>query len=154
MGGWLLLPPSSSDQMIRNLSMKIGEVDSGSARRATLIFGGGGGGEHLFCLCFGNLSALPGREERGWISAMRNPLSVSPGRETSFLLQRLNVEGGTEEWQWRWEHTCLPWIKAHNTQMNTWKVKILNRSQEMLGEAGQSDTGQKYRVPNPAQDKH
>ena len=24
--------PSSSDQMIRNLSMKIGEVDSGSAR--------------------------------------------------------------------------------------------------------------------------
>ena len=25
-------PPYSSDQMIRNLSMKIGEVDSGSAR--------------------------------------------------------------------------------------------------------------------------
>ena len=26
------LTPSSSDQMIKNLSMKIGEVDSGSAR--------------------------------------------------------------------------------------------------------------------------
>ena len=32
--------PSSSDQMIRNLSMKIGEVDSGSAR--LLVAAGGG----------------------------------------------------------------------------------------------------------------
>ena len=30
---WMItFTPSSSDQMIRNLSMKIGEVDSGSAR--------------------------------------------------------------------------------------------------------------------------
>ena len=34
MADWWMITftPSSSDQMIRNLSMKIGEVDSGSAR--------------------------------------------------------------------------------------------------------------------------
>ena len=114
---------------------------------ATLIFGGGGG-EHLFCLCFGNLSALPGREERGWISAMRNPLSVSPGGEARFLLQRLNVEGGTEEWEWRREHTCLPRIKAHNTQMSRWKVKTLN---ETLQRKNRTYVELKWIVPNLGQ---